>query len=133
MLVVPIVSCLAFLVLPSSLSPLPVSATYLKNVDHLEQLAHMEDADQHQKLYAPPYQCRAPPCNPGRVLHRAKRTIDVFPFSLLKVTVIVPGSQAKNGKSVCLSGMNLSFHLLVFSESSFYKLIVRYPFLGPKC
>ena len=51
MLVVPIVSCLAFLVLPSSLSPLPVSATYLKNVDHLEQLAHMEDADQHQKLY----------------------------------------------------------------------------------
>ena len=104
MLVVPIVSCLAFLVLPSSLSPLPVSATYLKNVDHLEQLAHMEDADQHQKLHAPPYQCRAPPCTPGRVLHRAKRTIDIFPFSLLKVTVIVvAGKEWQVCLSVCLA------------------------------
>ena len=84
MLVVPL-ACLAFLVLPSNSSPLPEPATHLKNGDHLEEhTTHMEDADQ-QKLNAPPYQCRAPPCTPSRILHRAKRTIDLFPFSLLKV------------------------------------------------
>jgi len=86
MLVVPL-ACLAFLVLPSNLSPLPVPATHLKNGDYLEHMTHMEDADQ-QKLNAPPYQCKAPPCTPSRILHRAKRTIDIFPFSLLKVSLL---------------------------------------------
>jgi len=87
MLVVPL-ACLAFLVLPSNSSPLPEPATHLKNGDHLEEhTTHMEDADQ-QKLNAPPHQCRAPPCTPSRILHRTKRTIDLFPFSLLKVSLL---------------------------------------------
>ena len=87
MLVLPL-ACLAFLVQSSNPSPLPVPVAHLKNGDNLEHKTQMEDADQ-QKLYAPPHQCRAPPCTPSRILHRAKRTIDIFPFSLLKVLVLV--------------------------------------------
>ena len=74
-------------------SPLPVPATHLKNGDYWKDMTtHMEDADL-KKLKAPPNQCRAPPCTPNRILHRAKRTIpiDIFPFSLLKVLVLVKG------------------------------------------
>ena len=85
MLVLPL-ACLALLVQPSNPSPLPVPDNHLKNGDYLEHMTEMEDTGQ-QKLNAPPYQCRAPPCTPSKVLHRAKRTIDIFPFSLLKVLV----------------------------------------------
>merc|ERR1712037_242738 len=84
MLVLPL-ACLAFLVQSSNPSPLP--ATHLKNGDYLEHMTEMEDTGQ-QKLNAPPYQCRAPPCTPSKVLHRAKRTIDIFPLSLLKVSLL---------------------------------------------
>ena len=72
-------------------SPLPVPAFHLKNY-WKPMTTHMEDADL-KKLNAPPFQCRAPPCTPSRILHRAKRTIpiDIFPFSLLKVFVLVKG------------------------------------------
>ena len=71
-------------------SPLLVPATRLKNYRRKYMTTQMEDADL-KKLNAPPYQCRAPPCTPSRILHRAKRTIDLFPFSLLKVLLLVKG------------------------------------------
>ena len=87
-------SCLAFIVLPSNSSPLPKpvpSLTHLKNNDYLEKVLMNDEVEDSlsssngQKLSAPPFQCKAPPCTPSRILHRAKRTIDLFPFSLLKV------------------------------------------------
>ena len=66
-------------------SPLPVPAIHWKH-----KTTQMEDADL-KKLKAPPNQCRSPPCTPSRILHRAKRTIDIFPFSLLKVLASVKG------------------------------------------
>merc|ERR1712192_42071 len=83
MLVVPF-ACLAFLVLPTNSAPLHVPATHLKNGD----TTHMVEDTEQQKLNAPPHECRAPPCTPSRILHRAKRTIDLFPFSLLKVSLL---------------------------------------------
>ena len=80
------ITCLAFIVLPSNSSPLPVLVpSNLKNTDYLEGEQASIISSNEQKLNAPPFQCRAPPCTPNRILHRAKRTIDLFPFSLLKV------------------------------------------------
>ena len=81
-------TCLAFIVSPSTSSPLPVPpSTHQKNTP--KDLIYLEEYDpsssNEQKLNAPPFQCKAPPCTPSRILHRAKRTIDLFPFSLLKV------------------------------------------------
>ena len=80
------ITCLAFIVLPSNSSPLPVLVpSNLKNTDYLEGEQASVISSNEQKLNAPPFQCKAPPCSPSRTLHRAKRTIDLFPFSLLKV------------------------------------------------
>jgi len=69
-------------------SPLSVPATRrMKNGDYWKHVTtRVEDAD---LLNSPSYQCRAPPCTPSRILHRAKRTIpfDISPFSLLKVSL----------------------------------------------
>ena len=79
--------CLAFIVLPSNSSPLPVLVpSNLKNTDYLEGEQASIISSNEQRLNAPPFQCKAPPCTPNKILHRAKRTIDLFPFSLLKVT-----------------------------------------------
>merc|ERR1712012_200327 len=83
------ITCLAFIVLPSNSSPLPVLVpSNLKNTDYLEGEQASVISSNKQKLNAPPFQCRAPPCTPNRILHRAKRTIDLFPFSLLKVSLL---------------------------------------------
>ena len=81
-------TCLAFIVPPSTSFPLPVPpSNYQKNTQ--KDLISLDEYDSissnEQKLNAPPFQCKAPPCTPSRILHRAKRTIDLFPFSLLKV------------------------------------------------
>ena len=81
-------TCLTFIVPPFTSSPLPVPpSTHQKNTQM--DLLRLEEYDpssaNEQKLNAPPFQCKAPPCSPSRTLHRAKRTIDLFPFSLLKV------------------------------------------------
>merc|ERR1712147_579139 len=82
-------TCLAFIVLPSNSSPLPVLVpSNLRNPDYLEREQSSVISSNEQKLNAPPFQCRAPPCTLNRILHRAKRTIDLFPFSLLKVSLL---------------------------------------------
>ena len=81
-------TCLTFIVPPSTSSPLPVPpSTHQKNtqMDLLRLGEYDPSSANEQKLNAPPFQCKAPPCTPSRILHRAKRTIDLFPFSLLKV------------------------------------------------